>query len=208
MQVRKYFTVGEEIFNAIVHGVGALLAIAGLILAVIKAKTGLEITSVAFFMSASILLYTMSTLYHSLPIGKAKNVFERFDHLAIYLLIAGSYTPFCLLTIGGKRGLILFIVQWSLAIIGVVLKSIWINRFVVIHVLIFLGMGWSITTMFGPLMELSTGGILLLLFGGISYSIGTLFYVFSWFKFHHAVWHFFVLFGTICHFFVVYFYVL
>jgi hemolysin III len=209
MEVKKFFTLGEELFNAIAHGVGALLAIAGLVLAVIRADGAVEVTSVAIFTSTAILLYTMSTLYHSFPKGITKNIFERFDHSSIYMLIAGTYTPFCLILLDGRSGLTIFFIQWTLALIGIALKSVWIERFVVLHVLIFLGMGWSIMSVINPLIdELGRGGFLLLLAGGISYSIGTIFYVFSLFKFHHGIWHLFVLGGTITHFFAIYFYVL
>lgn len=207
MKVKKYFTLGEEIFNAILHGIGALLAIAGLVLITIRAEGVQEIVGAVIFMSAAILLYLMSTLYHSFPKGTTKNVFERFDHLAIYLLIAGTYTPFCLITLWDHNGLYLFLALWILAGIGVIFKSIWINRFVVMHVFIFLLMGWAIVFQINNL-DLAQGGMWLLISGGISYSIGTIFYVFPLFKFHHAIWHLFVLGGTITHFFAVYFYVI
>lgn len=209
MEVKKYFTLGEEIFNAIIHGTGALLAIAGLVLLVIKADTPIEDVGVIIFASAAIILYTMSCIYHSFPQGTAKNVFERFDHLSIYILIAGTYTPFCLILLDGDKGWILFFIQWILAIIGVVFKSIWINKYVILHVLIYLLMGWSLIFLFNDIInQLDLIGFYFLLVGGISYSIGVIFYIFSLFKFHHAVWHIFVIFGTILHFFCMYFYVL
>lgn len=208
MKTRKA-TLGEEIFNAITHGVGALISIALLVLLIIKANTALEIVSVSIFGASAIILYTMSTLFHSFTPGTTKNVFQRFDHISIYLLIAGSYTPFCLLLLDEKVGIILVVFQWVLAIVGIVFKSIWIKKFQLIHIFIFLLMGWIVIIFVKTLyINMPFEGFLLLICGGISYSIGVIFYVFPLFKFHHAIWHFFVMFGTIFHFFTILFYVL
>jgi hemolysin III len=209
MKKQKEATLGEEIFNAVTHGVGALLSIAALVLLIIKADTGLELFSVLIFSLSSMMLYTMSTLYHAFPKGTTKNVFRRFDHLSIYLLIAGTYTPFSLLLLDTRRALILFIFEWTLAIIGIVFKSIWIRKFVIIHVLIFLLMGWACIIYNQQIMSaMDIRGFVLLLLGGVSYSIGVIFFAFELFKFHHAIWHFFVLIGTILHFFSILFFVL
>jgi hemolysin III len=209
MKQQKEATLGEEIFNAVTHGVGALLSIAALVLLVIKADTGLELFSVLIFSMSSLMLYTMSTLYHAFPRGKTKNVFRRFDHLSIYLLIAGTYTPFSLLLLETKQALIMVIFEWTLAIIGIVFKSIWIRKFVIIHVLIFLLMGWACIIYREQIIQaMDIRGFTLLLLGGVSYSIGVIFFAFELFKFHHAIWHFFVLFGTIFHFFSILFFVL
>jgi hemolysin III len=209
--VRKNFSTGEEIANAVTHGLGALLGIAALVITVIKGvgrQNALYIVSMVIYSVSTIVLYTSSTFYHALKNGKAKDVFERLDHLSIYILIAGSYTPLCLIAIGGTKGIVICIIQWALAVIGVVFKAIWIDRFVKIHVLIYLLMGWMITFFISSIFKsISSSGFYLLLGGGVAYSIGVLFYVFSWFKYHHFVWHIFVLAGSVLTFLCIYLFV-
>ncbi|HEX9027278.1 MAG TPA: hemolysin III family protein [Clostridium sp.] len=209
--VRKDFSTGEEIANAVTHGIGMLLGIAALVLAAVKGAGSQNILytiSMMIYSVATIILYTSSMFYHAFKDGKAKNVFERLDHLSIYILIAGSYTPLCLISIGGVKGIILCCLQWLLAGIGIVFKVIWIDRFVKIHVAIYLLMGWMITFFISSILKaIPTSGFYLLLAGGLSYSIGVLFYVFSWFKYHHFVWHLFVLAGSILMFFAIYLFV-
>lgn len=201
-------TLGEEIFSSITHGIGALLSIAAMILLIIHANTPLQLFSALIFGISATVLYTMSTLFHSFPKGTVRRVFQRFDHLSIYILIAGSYTPFCLLILDKRIGIPLFFLQWGLALIGIVFKSIWIKKFNLVHVAIFLLMGWSVIFFMNNLYQnIQTAGFIYLLLGGVSYSIGVFFYIFRIFKFHHAIWHFFVMFGTILHFFSIYFYV-
>lgn len=211
INVRKSFSMEEEIANAVTHGLGMLLGIAALVIFAIKgAKTQnvLYTVSMMIYSVSTIVLYANSMFYHAFKDGKTKNVFERLDHLSIYILIAGSYTPLCLLAIGGIKGIVLCIVQWSLAIVGVTFKAIWIDRFVKIHVLIYLAMGWTISFFISSIFRaISYPGFLLLLAGGIAYSIGVLFYVFNWFKYHHFVWHVFVLAGSIFIFFSLYLFV-
>lgn len=209
MKLAKESTLGEEIFNSITHGVGVLFSIVALILLVIKADTFKESIVVIVFSLSSLMLYVMSTLFHAFPKGKTKRVFQRFDHLSIYGLIAGTYTPFTVLLFEPKIAYPLLIFQWVLAIVGIVFKSIWINKFKYIHILIFLFMGWSVIVFIQPLMAALAGpGLVLLILGGVSYSIGVIFYVLALFKFHHAIWHFFVLFGTFFHFLAIYLYLL
>ena len=210
MKLHKKVTLGEEIFNSITHGVGALLSIAALVLLIVFSNRPLEVVAVTIFASSSIILYTMSTLFHAFPQGTTKNIFQRFDHISIYLLIAGSYTPFSLLLLDLKDGIILVSLQWTLAITGIVFKAIWIKRFQLIHILIFLTMGWAMM-FFDPIVvkdALTPGGFILLVLGGLFYSIGVIFYIFPLFKFHHAIWHFFVIFGTTFHFFSILFFIL
>lgn len=209
--VRKKFSTGEEIANAVTHGLGVLLGIVALIIIAIK---GVEIHDVLYTVSmmvysvSTIILYASSMLYHAFKEGRAKNLFERLDHLSIYILIAGSYTPLCLIAIGGTKGIIICAIQWALAIVGIVFKAIWIDKFVKIHVLIYLIMGWTITIFIRSIFKsMSFMGFSLLLAGGMSYSIGVLFYVFNWFKYHHLVWHLFVLAGSVFIFFSIYLYV-
>lgn len=209
--VRKNFSMGEEIANAVTHGIGVLLGIAALVITAVKGagrQNALYIVSMVIYSVSTIVLYTSSTFYHAFKNGKAKNIFERFDHLSIYILIAGSYTPLCLIAIGGVKGIVICSIQWALAVIGIVFKAIWIDRFVKIHVLIYLLMGWMIIFFSSSIFKsISSSGFYLLLGGGIAYSIGVLFYVFSWFKYHHFVWHIFVLAGSILIFFCIYLFV-
>lgn len=209
MKLAKESTLGEEIFNAITHGVGALLSIVALVLLLIKAESLKETIVVTIFSLSSLMLYLMSTLFHSFPKGTTKNVFQRFDHLAIYLMIAGTYTPFSLLLLKPSTAYPLLAFQWVLAIVGIILKAIWVKKFKHVHIIIFLLMGWSSIVLIKPIIEAFSGmGVMFLLLGGISYSIGVIFYVFSLFKFHHAIWHLFVMLGTFFHFLSLYFYLL
>jgi hemolysin III len=199
--VRKNFSAGEEIANAVTHGLGVLLGVLALVISTIKgvkSQNAIYIVSMMIYSISTIVLYTNSMFYHALKNGRAKNVFERLDHLSIYILIAGSYTPTCLIAIGGIKGIVICSIQWFLAVIGIVFKAVWIDRFVKIHVLIFLIMGWMITFFISSIFKtISFSGFYLLLAGGMAYSIGVLFYVFSWFKYHHFVWHIFVLAGSV-----------
>lgn len=209
--VRKDFTTKEEIANSITHGIGMLLGITALVLLAVKSSyvnSPLYTVSVVIYGISLIILYMNSTFYHGFPPSKVKDIFEKLDHSSVYLLIAGTYTPYCLIAIGGPLGITICAIQWGLAIIGITLKSIWIDRFVILHVLIYLGMGWTII-FFGRtiIASLNTVGFLLLLTGGISYSVGVLFYVFDWFKYHHLVWHLFVVLASVLHFFSIYFFV-
>ena len=209
--VRKDFSNEEEIANAVTHGLGVLLGITALVIFAVKgAKTqnALYTVSMMIYSVSTIVLYANSMLYHAFKEGKTKNVFERLNHLSIYILIAGSYTPFCLIAIGGIKGIIICSIQWALAIAGVTFKVIWIDRFVKIHVLIYLTMGWMISFFISSIFKsISFTGFYLLLAGGIAYSAGVLFYIFNWFKYHHFVWHVFVLAGSVLIFFSLYLFV-
>lgn len=206
--IRKNFSRGEEISNAVTHCVGAVLGVAALVVFAVKGARNrdvLYLVSMMVYSVSTVLLYTSSALYHAFREGKAKNVFERFDHLSIYILIAGSYTPICLIAIGGTRGIIICAIQWALAIVGVLLKAIWIDRYVKLHVFIYLAMGWLIIFFAKSIFQAITpAGFYILLAGGLAYSIGVLFYAFHWFKYHHLVWHLFVLAGSILIFLAFY----
>ncbi len=206
--VRKDFTIKEEIANSVTHGIGMVLGITALVLLSIKSSymnNSVYTLSVVTYGITLIILYMNSTFYHGFPPSKVKDIFEKLDHSSVYLLIAGTYTPYCLVAIGGSKGLTIFLIQWVLALTGITLKSIWIERFVLLHVLIYLGMGWTIIFFGGTIMEsLDTLGFVFLLIGGISYSVGVLFYVFDWFKYHHLVWHIFVVIASVFHFFSIY----
>lgn len=209
--VRKHFSLGEELAHSISHGIGMLLGITALILFAIKSKkvnNTLYTVSMMIYSTSLIVLYTNSMFYHAFPEGKVKNIFERLDHSSVYLLIAGTYTPLCLMIIGGMKGLVVCSILWGIAILGVILKSIWIEKFVKIHVLIYLIMGWIIIFFIGTIFKtLTSTGFILLFSGGLFYSIGVLFFVFSWFKYHHFIWHLFVLAGSILLFFSIYIYI-
>ncbi len=202
----------EEIFNAIVHGIGALLSIAGLVLLIVFATlkgSMIHVISVSIYGSTLVLLYLNSTIYHSLTNRKAKEVFEIFDHASIYLLIAGTYTPFTLIVLHGAMGWIVFGIIWGLAFCGVLFKSFFTGKLDFISTIIYLIMGWLIVLVFKPLMySLNTTGLIFLIIGGLLYSVGTIFYLFQKIKFAHVVWHVLVLVATIFHFFAILFYVI
>ncbi|MDF2674704.1 MAG: hlyIII [Clostridiales bacterium] len=199
------FTRGEEITNAILHGIGSGLAIAALVILIVFASIKGDaryVVSYTIYGSTLVLLYLASTLYHSFPRGKTKNVFEIFDHSAIYLLIAGSYTPLALVALKGTLGWIMFGIVWGLSVIGIVFKVFWVKKFVVLSTVLYIAMGWLIIIAIKPLMEfMSTTSLVFLVAGGVLYTVGTIFYVWRGMKYHHAIWHLFVLGGSICHFF-------
>jgi len=205
MENNRRLTVINEIANSVTHGIGALLAIAGLVLLVIFAViygNAWHIVSVSIYGSTS-------TLYHAIQAPETKRILRIIDHSAIYLLIAGTYTPFTLVTLQGTRGWVMFGIIWGLAVLGILYKIFFINRHVVISTLFYLLMGWMIVFSIGDLYRgLSTGGIILLGAGGLSYTLGMIFYAGRERLLMHAVWHLFVLGGSICHFFAIFFYVL
>ncbi|MCK5129104.1 MAG: hemolysin III family protein [Clostridiales bacterium] len=205
---------GEEIANSITHGIGALLSIAALTLLIgtsLSHGSSADIVGAMIFGISMLLLYLMSTFCHAFARkgGTVRKVFRILDHSAIYLLIAGTYTPFCLTMIGGTQGITILTIQWVLAFIGILFRSLFYNRFIAVHVAIYLIMGWMIA-FFIPIIYplVSPIGLVLLAIGGLFYTIGVLFYAIRMFKFHHMVWHLCVLGGTACHFFMIYLYVL
>ena len=200
-------STGEEIANAITHGVGAVMAIAALVvLIVISAMKGTvwHVVSFSIFGATLILLYFASTLYHSLTNVRAKNVFHKFDHISIYLLIAGTYTPFCLTALRGWIGWSVLGVVWGCAILGAVLKAISIGKRVRLSTILYVLMGWVILIAIKPLYHaMSFNGFMFLMAGGISYTFGTIFFIRDQVKYNHSVWHLFVLGGSVLHFFSV-----
>ncbi|MGB5830543.1 MAG: hemolysin III family protein [Thiohalocapsa sp.] len=204
---RRAYTLGEEIASSVIHGVGIGLAVAALVLLVVdavSANDGFKLASAIVFGVALILAYTASTLYHSVPNAGAKHVFKVLDHCGIYLLIAGTYTPFCLVTLRGVNGLLLLGVVWGLAVVGIALEAFWAYRPRWLSAVIFLGMGWMVVTSIGPLVDnLAPAGLRLLIAGGLSYSVGTIFYLLQRVKYMHPVWHLWVLAGSVCHFLAV-----
>lgn len=204
----KKQTLGEEIGNAITHGLGAAAAILGAIFLLIKADTGREYLAVSIYSFGMIILYLSSCLYHAFKNDSTvKSVFKRFDHLSIYLLIGGTFAPILLCSIDATKGLIFFIIQWSLIGIGVILKSINTQKYHLLHVILYLALGWSGLLFIGDLMRSSIALFWYILGGGLAYSLGIGFYA-SKFPYAHFVWHFFCLAGTILHFIGIYFYIL
>ncbi len=203
--------MGEELAHAITHGLGAVLAIAGL--AILVARASLygdtwHLVAVSIFGATLVLMYTASTLYHSIPLPRAKHVLRVIDHSLIYFLIAGTYTPFTLVTLRGPWGWSLFGFTWGLAILGVVFKIFATGRFEKVSLAIYLGMGWCAVAAIQPLLQnLEPGGLALMLAGGLTYSGGVVFYLWQRLRYHHAIWHLFVLGGSVLHFFAILFYV-
>lgn len=205
-------TKGEELANSITHGIGVLLSIAALTLLVIFASIYGDvwrIVSFSIYGSSLIILYTASTLYHSFRSEKVKHFFKIMDHSSIYLLIAGTYTPFTLVLLRGGWGWSLFGIIWGLTVIGILFKLFFVNKFQLLSTIIYLLMGWLIVIAFKPAMEhIAAGGLYWLLAGGILYSLGVVFFIWHKLKYHHAIWHLFVLGGSVCHFFAMLLYVL
>jgi hemolysin III len=168
-----------------------------------------RIVSFSIYGASLVLLYLASTLYHSLSATRASNVFRILDHSCIYILIAGTYTPFTLISLRGQVGWTLFATVWVLAITGVVFKSVFMGRLKILSVVIYIVMGWIIVFALKPLLSaLSTAGFVWLLIGGLSYTLGIIAFSLNRLKFNHAIWHLFVLGGSVCHFFALFFYVL
>jgi hemolysin III len=205
----RSLSVGEEIFNSITHGVGVLLSIVALVILVVSAaKYGdtWHLVSFTIFGSSLVLLYLASTLYHSFTKERVKNLFARFDHAAIFILIAGTYTPYLLTVLRGTFGWILFGIIWGLAITGVVIRSIYLTKFRKLMVAVYVIMGWMFVTAIIPMLNsLPAISIVFLFLGGILYSLGVIFYVWRNLKYGHGIWHLFVLAGSIMHFFSIFF---
>ncbi|MCA1030385.1 hemolysin III family protein [Bacillus timonensis] len=201
------FTKGEEIANSVTHGIGALLSIAALVILIVFSSlhgTAWHIVSFTLFGVTMVLLYTSSTLVHSFPKGRVKDFFEILDHSSIYFFIAGTYTPFLFLAVQGWLGWTLFGVVWGLAIGGTIFKSFFVKKYLFASTILYVFLGWLIVFAWNPLIEnIHPTGLSLLVTGGILYTIGAVFYVWRGFKFHHAIWHLFVLAGSITHFFSV-----
>lgn len=205
-------SLGEEIANAITHGIGAIVSIIGLVLLILKAIVHSSISGVvaaAIYGASLVILYTMSTLYHSLTNRKAKKVFRAFDHCSIFVLITGTYAPFCLITLQGVMGWSLLGFNIALTIIGVILNAIDIKRWHKLSLFFYLLMGWSIVVAFKPLMQrLDIHAMILIAIGGLCYTLGVIFYVAKKPKYMHAIWHMFVLAGSVTQYLAMLFYVI
>lgn len=207
------YSLAEEVANSISHGIGLIFGIVGLVLLLVQAvamqASPLAITSYSLYGGSMILLFLASTLYHAIPNPRAKFWLKRLDHCAIYILIAGTYTPFLLVGLNSPLAHGMLVVIWSLALIGVLFKLAFVHRFEALSVITYLLMGWlSLVVVYQLAMKLSAGGIWLLAIGGIIYSLGVIFYVSKRIPYNHAIWHGFVLGGSVCHFLAIYFYVM
>jgi hemolysin III len=205
------YSAREEIAHSAIHGLGIALSVAGLIALVATAlhtgDSGTVAASVVYGITL-FLLYLASTLYHSIPYPRAKRILRMLDHSAIYLLIAGTYTPFTLISLRGPWGFTLFGLIWGLAILGITLKVAAMGRFRSLSLVLYIGMGWLALVALNPLVAaIGRGGLVLLTLGGIAYTSGVVFYVWHRLPYHHAVWHAFVLAGSVLHFFAIFLYV-
>ena len=212
IEIPKY-SLAEELISAISHGVGALLSIAALVLCVVFSAihhNAYAVVSSVIYGSTSIILYTMSTLYHSLKINNAKRIFRIIDHCSIFLLIAGTYTPFALVALPKALGWTIFGINWGCAILGIVLNSIDIKRFKKISMVLYLLMGWMIVFSFKSLLKsVDIAGIYIMLAAGSLYTIGAIFYgIGKKHKYMHSLFHFFVLAASILFFFAIFLYVI
>ena len=206
------FSFIEEVWHAITHGIGLALSIAALTIMVAyssQSGSALSVFASALFGVTLIILYGSSTLYHAITHHELKKKFQQFDHASIYILIAGSYTHITLLSLGGTLGYSIFAFVWSVALVGIYLKFAYPGRFEKLSLFLYLMLGWLIVIAIKPLFDvMEPGGLWLLLIGGLFYTVGVIFYVWDSLPFNHAIWHLFVLGGSISHFFMVLLYVI
>jgi hemolysin III len=202
---------GDELVSSVIHGIGILLSVVGLAVLIVHAAssgTASDVLASAVYGISLILLYTASTLYHAIRVEAARRLLRTLDHIAIFLLIAGTYTPFTLIALRGTWGWSLFGIVWSLALLGSALELGLLKRYRRFAVLLYIAMGWVGIIAFRPLLaHLQTGGMVLLLAGGAAYTLGVPFYLWRKLPYHHSVWHFFVLAGSVLQFLAVFFYV-
>lgn len=206
------YSLLEEWANSLTHGVGAVLSIAGLVLLVVFASLygdAWQVVSASIYGATLILLYSASTLYHAIQAPRVRSVMRRFDHIAILYLIAGTYTPFTLVTLRGPWGWALFGTVWGLTLVGTLVHLTSLRRFHWLMVSLYLFMGWSVLIAIRPLIAtLPPVGLALLVAGGLSYTLGVVFYGMTRLPFNHAIWHLFVLGGSALHFITVLYYVI
>ncbi|MBP9479182.1 MAG: hemolysin III family protein [Sebaldella sp.] len=209
MKIINKFPFGEELANFISHAAGGVLALAAMIILIVRAVhlgSLIHIISFTIFGVSLVLMYTTSSIFHGLRWNKAKEVFEVLDHSVIYILIAGTYTPFLLTVVGGRVGVTLLIIEWCICIFGIIFKSFFVQRFVLFSTSLYILMGWlGIFVWNSLIMNISDYSLFFMISGGLFYTIGTVFYMWRLFRYHHLVWHIFVIFGSISHFFAVYF---
>ena len=208
----KAYTVAEEVAHALTHGIGAIAAIVALIFMLIWAISYgdlFHVASAIIYGSSLILMYLASTLYHAFPWPRLKAFFQQLDHAAIYILIAGTYTPFALVNLRGAWGWSLLAVVWGIAFIGVVLELAMRERKRWLSISLYVGLGWLAIVVIRPMIaNVDVAGLWLLLAGGLAYTFGVIFYVWKSLRYHHAIWHVFVLIGSALHFFSIFYYVM
>lgn len=208
----KLYSIGEEIFSSVTHGIGTLIGIAALVLMVVfaaKAGNVYGVVSGSIYGATMIVLFTMSTLYHAIQAPGAKKVFRIIDHCSIYLLIAGTYTPIALCSFREHGGWVLFGVVWGISILGIVLNSINLEKFKLVSLISYIVLGWAVVSMWGTVKaSLDPNGIRLLIAGGIVYMAGVVFYCLKKVAYMHSIWHLFVLGGSILHFLCILLYVM
>jgi len=214
--VLPQYTVGEEIANSVIHGVGVLAAIAGLVLLTLKTggvlggprADNIDIAAVVLFTATMISMFLISTLYHAVQHQEAKRILRKFDHSVIFIFIAGTYTPFCLIGLKGAWGWSILAVEWSLALFGIFLNIINNKALKKVEVAAYIAMGWAIVVGCVPLVRaIPIQSIILLLAGGVAYSLGTIWYRKKTVRLTHVVWHGFVLLGTVCHWLSVWYFI-
>jgi hemolysin III len=208
----KYYSQFEENINVGSHALGFIFGVVALIFLVIKSVqygTVWHVVSFSIYGASMVILYAASTLYHHAKDPIVRKHLKVFDHAAIYVLIAGTYTPYALVTLYGFEGWLLFGLSWGIAIIGIILKLFFTGRFIIVSTLAYVFMGWIVVFIIDTLVaKLSENGVFWLFAGGVSYTVGALIYAIPKIKMNHAIFHIFVLLGTVCHFISVYFYVL
>ena len=209
----KRYTLGEEIFNSVSHGAGAALSVGGTVLLIVMSAahgSGLALGCSIVYGVSLIVLYTMSTLYHAITQPKVKEILRIFDHTSIFFLIAGSYTPICLIALrGNERGLAVVIAVWACAVLGIVLNAIDLKKTEKLGTVLYVIMGWSIVVAFRDIVQaIPEPAFYLLLSGGISYTAGLIFYAMKNIKYMHGVWHLFVLAGSVLHYLCIAIYIL
>jgi hemolysin III len=205
-----HYKLGDILANAITHGIGAVLAVAGAVYLIVQSTRGTawHIVSCTVFATTLVLVYVCSTLYHSLVRTRARHVFHVLDHSSIYLLIAGTYTPFTLISLHGPVGWALFGAVWSLAVAGVIFKCFAVGKFAVASALVYLFQGWIVVFAFQPLLHaIGWHGVMWMGAGGVAYTLGIVFFAMDRLRYFHAVWHIFVLAGSVAHYFAILFYV-
>lgn len=203
----KRYSLGEEIFSSVTHGVGSMLSIAGTVVLIVLSAVYSDawaVVSSCIFGASLIILYTVSTLYHSITNKRAKKFFRIMDHNTIFFLIAGTYTPITLAILRGALGWTLFGIVWGAAIIGIVLNSIDLERFAKPSIVCYIAMGWVIIIAFKPLIAaVNTTSLVFLIVGGVFYTVGVIFYAIKKVKYFHSVWHIFTVAGSIFHYFSI-----
>ena len=208
---QPHYPLGDILANAITHGVGALLAIIGAVYLIAAASTrgsAWQVASCSVFCATLVLVYICSTLYHSLVRTRARHVLHILDHSSIYLLIAGTYTPFTLVSLHGTLGWTIFGIEWALAVSGVVFKCFAVDRFEVASAVVYLAQGWFVVVAVAPLVHsIGWHGVFWLGAGGVAYTLGIVFFALDRLRYFHALWHLFVLAGSVFHYFAILFYV-